>query len=210
MSPFDGVVVLLTLALLVATRRAAWQVARRRPLAVALLACAVAALRLMQVSLPGGVELELLGAALTLLMLGSAAGSWALCAGLVLAALARGVWPVTVGADLLTTVLLPGLIIAGLLLLRRHHRVREPFVYFLGIGFGGAGLTMLAASLSRWLLETLGGAGNAAALSDAYLLAAPMMMFAEGFVTGALVTGAVVYAPELLETWDDATLPGPR
>jgi uncharacterized membrane protein len=126
----------------------------------------------------------------------------------VRAALARGAGPAAPGADLLATVLLPGLIIPGLLLLRRHHQVREPFVYFLGIGFGGAALTMLAASLSRWLLETLTGGGHAAALSDAYLLAAPMMMFAEGFLTGALVTGAVVYAPELLETWDDATLPG--
>jgi uncharacterized membrane protein len=204
-TPTDALFLTSTVALLWITRGAAWAVARRRPLGVALLACVVALLRLMQVSLPGGVELELLGAALTLLMLGSAAGSWTLCSGLALAALARGAWPLAPGADLLATVLLPGLIIPGLLLLRRHYRVREPFVYFLGIGFGGAALTMLAASLSRWLLA---GAGNAAALSDAYLLAAPMMMFAEGFLTGALVTGAVVYAPELLETWDDATLPG--
>jgi len=207
-TPTDGLFLTLVLALLWTTRRAAWAVARRRPLAVALLACTVTSLRMMHISLPGGVELELLGAALTLLMLGSAAGSWTLCIALALAALAYGAWPVAPGADLLATVLLPGLIIPGLLLLRRHYRVREPFVYFLGIGFGGAALTMLAASLSRWLLETLAGAGNAAALSDAYLLAAPMMMFAEGFLTGALVTGAVVYAPELLETWDDATLPG--
>lgn len=61
-------------------------------------------------------------------------------------------------------------------------------------------------------LDPTGGdaGGDAAALSDAYLLAAPLMMFAEGFFTGALVTGAVVYAPEQLETWDDATLPGAR
>lgn len=208
MTPIDVLFLSLVLVMLWLTRRAAFAVASRRPFAVALLACVVASLHLMQVSLPGGVELELLGAALTLLMLGSAAGSWALCAGLALAALARGAWPTAPGADLLATVLLPGLIIPGLLLLRRHYRVREPFVYFLGIGFGGAALTMLVASLSRWLLETLAGGAPATALADVYLLAAPMMMFAEGFLTGALVTGAVVYAPELLETWDDATLPG--
>lgn len=210
MSSLDALLIALTLSLLWMTRRAALLVAMRRPLGVAMLACAVAALRMMQISLPGGVELELLGAALALLMLGTAAGSWAVCAGLGLAAVARGSWPAAPGADLLATVLLPGLIISGLLMLRRRHRIREPFVYFLGIGFGGGALTMLAASLSRWLLASLAGSGNAAALSDAYLLAAPMMMFAEGFYTGALVTGAVVYAPELLETWDDETLPGAR
>lgn len=208
MGTLDAVLGVTTLMLLWATRRAAMAVAMRRPLGVGLMAVTVAMLQLMQVQLPGDIGLQLLGATLALLMLGSAAGIWTLCAALLLAMVARGAWPAAPGADLLATVLLPGLIIPGLLLLRRHHRVREPFVYFFGIGFGGAALTMLAASLSRWLLETLAGGAPAAALADAYLLAAPMMMFAEGFLTGALVTGAVVYAPELLETWDDATLPG--
>ncbi|MCU0756256.1 MAG: energy-coupling factor ABC transporter permease [Xanthomonadales bacterium] len=207
MSALDLVLISAVVLLLGQTRRAAWQVARRRPLAVGLMACGIASLRLMQVELPGGVELELLGAALALLMLGSAAGSWTLCGGMLLAAAARGQWPGEPGAELLATVLLPGLIIPGLLLLRRSYRIREPFVYFLGIGFGGAALTMLAASLSHWVMASWAGLGTAAALSDAYLLAAPLMMFAEGFLTGALITGAVVYAPELLETWDDATLP---
>lgn len=208
MSALDAILILSTVALLWATRRAAAAVAMRRPWSVGLLAVGIASLRVMQISLPGGVELELLGATLALLMLGSAAGSWTLCAGLALAAVARGSLPLAPGTDLLATVLLPGLIVSGLLLWRRRYRIREPFVYFLGIGFGGASLTMLAASLSHWLLASWAGTGSAASLSDAYLLAAPMMMFAEGFLTGALVTGAVVYAPELLETWDDRTLPG--
>lgn len=210
MSPLDTGLLLASVLLLAATRRAALAVALRRPWSVGLLAGAIAVLRLMQVQLPGGVELHLLGATVAILMLGSAAGSWVLCSGIALASLARGSWPAAPGADLLTGVLLPALIVAALLLLRRHYRIREPFVYFLGIGFGGAALTMLSACLVHWLLASWADLGSAAARSDAYLLAAPMMMFAEGFLTGALVTGAVVYAPELLETWDDATLPGAR
>ena len=80
------------------------------------------------------------------------------------------------------------------------------FVYVLVQGFLGGALAIAASNLGKYLAAAwleLPGAGF-------YLLATPLMMFGEAFLTGGAMALIVVYRPHWCSTFDDARYLRPR
>lgn len=150
-----------------------------------------------------------LGTTTVTLLLGAPLALWigtlAQLADLIL----RGGDPAMLLVDSLFNVSLP--VAVTLLVLRAALRwgPRNLYIYLLGVGFLGAGLSMLAVCLVLLLLMTLAGHLDSLAGWSPALL--PLMMFPEGFVNGALVTMLAVYAPGWMKTFDDRHfLPDPE
>lgn len=80
---------------------------------------------------------------------------------------------------------------------------KNPFTYFLGVGFFGAMLSCLWLGLVSGLLLAL--PGNQALLASwwEYKLLFVLMMFPEGFCNGAVATVLTVLWPELVKTYRD-------
>lgn len=82
-------------------------------------------------------------------------------------------------------------------------RFKNPFTYFLGVGFFGAGLGIQAMTLTALLLFWLTGAELLFDLLTEHYLITLLLMFPEGFVNGTLATLLTVLHPDLLRTYRD-------
>lgn len=113
----------------------------------------------------------------------------------------RGGDPTLLLADSLINVSLPAAVTALTLRLAVRHAPRNLFVYLLGVGFLGAGASMLAVCVTGLLLVVLAGQlSSLAGWSPALVL---LLMFPEAFINGALVSMLAVYAPDWMKTFDD-------
>ncbi|MDR3419238.1 MAG: hypothetical protein P4L83_23925 [Nevskia sp.] len=104
-------------------------------------------------------------------------------------------------ADSLLNVSLPVAMTAMVLRLAVRHGPRNLYVYLLGVGFLGGGLSMLAVCLCTLLLIALGG--HLSSLEGWPPAMVLLLMFPEGFVNGALVSLFAVYVPGWMKTFDD-------
>lgn len=148
---------------------------------------------LMRFEMPGGVQLHLLGMTTVTLVFG-----WQL--GLVLGAmsglvlLALGSWsPALLALNLVLTVLLPTLVTVTLLWLINRLRRTNLFVYLLGLGFAGGGLSLFASlQAGGWLMGP-----------DFDHAVTLLLIFPEGFLNGTLVTALAVFYPRIMRTYDE-------
>lgn len=103
--------------------------------------------------------------------------------------------------DACVGVTVPMLVTMAVLRLAVRWGPRNLYVYLLGVGFLGGGLSMCAYSLTQlgllWLAQDWHSLQQ---WSPALML---LVMFPEGFVNGALVTGLAVYYPDWMKTFDD-------
>lgn len=191
-------------ALLAAIWHAPWRLVVAMPLRSHLIFGAVVALLIlwrMNGPVATGVHLHLLGMTTATLLLGL---PLAVITGTLTAlgyAVFGGLPSSLVLAHALVNVLVPALVTTGLLHLVMRHGPRNLFIYMLGVGFIGGGLSMLAAVLMTMLLLAISGAGDVMRewMSPIMLLA----MFPEGFLNGAVVSSLAVYRPDWLKTFDD-------
>ena len=154
---------------------------------------AVALLWTLQVELPGGATLHLLGMTTVTLMFG-----WELAvvlgalAGLALAV--AGTWSfAALPVNFALVALVPVATTMALLAAANALRRTNLFVYMLGLGFAGGGLALGASlALGAWLTGT--------DLDHAVVL---LMVFPEGFINGTVVSAMAVFLPGLLRTYDD-------
>jgi uncharacterized membrane protein len=158
-------------------------------------AALVAALWGLRAELPEGLAFHFLGAAVLYLMFGArlALAGMALASALA-CALGGGdwsAWPALWLAD--------GAVPVACAL--AAHRALErfappnPFVYFFGAAFAGAGLSMIASLAAHRLL------GESV---EPFVALGLMLGFGEAFLTGALVTLFVVYRRDWVSTFDDS------
>lgn len=77
------------------------------------------------------------------------------------------------------------------------------FVFIFVIGFAGAALTIMLQGVIASLTMVLAGAYSAEFLVGEYLPYFLLLGFAEGWLSGALVTLMVVYRPEWVVAFDD-------
>ena len=192
------------LALLLALLRAPWRLLLSASIRSHLLLGTTVLLTFFwQMSAPMApeVQLHLLGMTTVTLLLGA---PLAILAGSLAAA---GVTALSGGEaaqvlpHALVNATVPALTTHALLHLILRHGPRNIFMYMLGVGFFGGGLTMLAVLLSTAVLLALMGQAHVMTdwLSPLMLLA----IFPEGFLNGAVVSSLAVYKPDWLKTFDD-------
>ena len=82
-------------------------------------------------------------------------------------------------------------------------RFKNPFTYFLGIGFFGAMISCLLIGLGALLLFSITGSELALASTREHFLVFALMTFPEGFINGALATLLTVLWPDMVKTYRD-------
>lgn len=150
-----------------------------------------------------GITLHYLGMTTASLLFGwalaSVAGALALLVLVLLQQASLEALPVT----WLLTAVVPALTVSGLLWLLERSRVRNLFVFLLGVGFAGAMVTTLALAVSG--LAVLALAGQQAMVDDA-LAHAPLLLlllFSEGFLNGAATSTITVYWPHMVRGFNE-------
>lgn len=154
---------------------------------------------LLPQTLPQGLQIQLSGACLLVLMLG-----WPLAV-LVLVVVAMVVW-VLGEAELAVVVsqwlwvgLVPATLALGIGALLRRWLPANLFIYTLGRAFMG---TAVAVFLSGVLMELLHRLAGAPAMEQA-LVGRWLMAWGDAFLTGMFAAIFVAFAPQWLATWSD-------
>jgi uncharacterized membrane protein len=120
------------------------------------------------------------------------------------AAFGRGSWT-SLGADALLMAALPAAVSWGFYRLLDRRLPNHFFIYVLGNGFFGAGLSVAAIGLATTAVMVAAGAYSLDYLLTHYTPYATLLIsWAEAFSTGMAVTVMAVYRPAWLETFDDA------
>lgn len=188
------------LALLVALGLQPWRMLRGALLTPALAAVALLPwLWLLPQKMPQGLQIQLSGASLLVLMLG-----WPLAV-LVLALVGLVVWAVgQAGAEPVLSQwvwvgLVPATLALGIGAVLRRWLPPNPFVYTLGRGFlGTAAAVFLSGALMVWLHRLVGVPELEHALVGRWLMA-----WGDAFLTGMFSAIFVAFAPQWLATWSD-------
>jgi uncharacterized membrane protein len=155
---------------------------------------------LLPQKMPQGLQVQLSGACLLVLMLG-----WPLAV-LVLAGVAGVVWWVgqTEAEAVLSQWVWIGLVPATLSLgfgaLLRRWLPPNPFIYTLGRGFIGTAVSVFLAGVLLEALQSLAGLPA----RDQSLVARWLMAWGDAFLTGGLGAIFVAFVPQWLATWSDA------
>lgn len=190
------------LAVLRAPWRALLAVAARQHV---LFACVLALALLWSIAFRpvAGIELHLLGMTAVTLLFGWALASLAGAATLGLLLLAGRQAPDALPLAWLLGVVVPALTVTLLVHWLERSRVRNLFVFLLGVGFGGAMLTVLATALAG--LAVLWAGGQQVLVGEALAQAAmlPLFLFPEGFINGAAVSTLTVYFPQVVRAFNE-------
>lgn len=103
----------------------------------------------------------------------------------------------------LITVMVPALVTHAIMRWERRRNFRNFFAYIFFCGFFGAGASVLAAGMTMVVLLWLTGVYDWYHLQHDYVRYLPLFVLPEGFVNGVVVTGLMVFHPELLTTLDE-------
>ncbi len=152
----------------------------------------------------GSASFHLLGAGALCLTAGPAL---ALIGGAVVVAIVMLLRELSIahaGVAFAVLVAIPVAVQTGVLLLTRRLMPRRPFAYFFVVAFAGAALAFYAAAIVAQGLAAFTDP-EVPPVAPAYDLAlvALLLAFAEGTLTGMLLTLAVVYRPRWVATFDD-------
>jgi uncharacterized membrane protein len=149
--------------------------------------------------MPAGLQVQLSGASLLVLMLG-----WPLAV-LVLTLVALMVWAAGPGgfglvlSQWIWIGLVPATLAMGLGALLRRWLPPNLFIYTLGRGFL---VTAVAVFASGGIMDALYRLGGAVTLEQA-LVARWLMAWSDAFLTGMVAAVGVAFAPQWLATWSD-------
>ena len=145
-----------------------------------------------------GVMLHLTGATIATLLVGAGPACWVMAvaslAGVLMGAAWHG-WAL----DFLVTGALPVGVTAVFSRAVRRWLPHNIFVYVMGNAFFAAAVAMAASVLAKFAVVAWLGSRSAAA----YLVATPLLMLAEAFLTGTLMAVIVVYRPQWCASFDD-------
>jgi uncharacterized membrane protein len=154
---------------------------------------------LLPQQMPQGLQIQLSGACLLVLMLG-----WPLAV-LVLITIAGTVWGIgreSAAAVLAQSVwvgLLPATLALGFGAALRRWLPPHPFVYTLGRAFLGTAASVFLAGVLMEAVQWLAGMPS----RELSLVARWLMAWGDAFLTGMLAAIAVAFAPQYLATWSD-------
>lgn len=155
---------------------------------------------LLPQKMPQGLQIQLSGACLLVLMLG-----WPLAV-LVLAGVALTVWAVGQASPQSALVqwvwigLVPATLALGIGAVLRRWLPPNPFVYTLGRAFIGTAAAVFASGLLLEGLQSLAGEP----VRELSLVARWLMAWGDAFLTGMFGAIFVAFVPQWLATWSDA------
>ncbi len=157
----------------------------------------------LRAGLSPGLTIHIFGMTVVTLMLG-----WALAivAGLLalLMVVITGREPLLLfAANGLITVMMPALVSHGIMVWERRRNFRNFFAYIFFCGFFGAAIAVALAGCTMVLMLWASGTYSWYQLVQEYLQYLPLIMLPEAFVNGTVVTGLMVFNPELLLTLDE-------
>jgi uncharacterized membrane protein len=192
---------LALIALVIALSLRPWRMLRGALLTPALAAVVLLPwLWLLPQKMPQGLQIQLSGASLLVLMLG-----WPLAVP-VLALVTLAVWAIghndaaTVLSQGVWIGLAPATITLGIGQALRRWLPPNPFVYTLGRGFLGTAAAVFLSGVVLELLHRLVGG----AVQEQVLIARWLMAWGDAFLTGMFTAIFVAFAPQWLATWSDA------
>ncbi|SFR62536.1 Uncharacterized membrane protein [Marinobacter daqiaonensis] len=192
--------------LVTAVRQTSWAGLRSSPrLQHCLFGAAVALGSLWQLraGLSPGLSIHIFGMTAVTLMLGWPLAVFSGLLALVIVVV-TGHEPLSLFAvNGLITVMVPALVTHGIMRWERHRNFRNFFAYIFFCGFFGAGAAVASAGVTMVLLLWLTGVYDWYHLVHDYLRYLPLFVLPEGFVNGTVVTGLMVFQPELLTTLDE-------
>lgn len=109
----------------------------------------------------------------------------------------------TVPVDFLLSVALPVSWTWIMLWLIDRWKYKNPFTYFLGVGFFGAMASSLLMGLAALLLFSFSASEVQLAMAKEHFMVFVLLMFPEGFSNGAIATVMAVLWPDILKTYND-------
>jgi len=109
----------------------------------------------------------------------------------------------SIGINGLTMIIVPALFSEWVLHLSRRHLPKNLFLYVLGNGFLCSAIAILLTVLLGTALLLALGPYSWKMLQYSYLVAAPIIMLAEAFMTGVLITAFTVFQPQAVLNFSD-------
>ena len=109
----------------------------------------------------------------------------------------------TLPTDFLLSVLIPVCWAWIVLWLIDRWKFKNPFTYFLGVGFFGAMTSVIWTGLAALLLFWVSGSTLQLAATKEHFILFFLLMFPEGFTNGTIATAMTVLWPEILKTYHD-------
>lgn len=109
----------------------------------------------------------------------------------------------TVPVDFLLSVAVPVSWTWVMLWLIDRWKFKNPFTYFLGVGFFGAMTSSLLMGLAAILLFSLSASEIQLAMTKEHFMVFVLLMFPEGFSNGCIATVMAVLWPDMLKTYND-------
>lgn len=103
----------------------------------------------------------------------------------------------------LLTAVAPATAVTLLLHLLERSRVRNLFVFLLGVGYGGGMLAALALVIAALLTLAGAGRGDLVAMAFDHVALLPLFLFSEGFINGAALTTITVYFPGVVRGFNE-------
>jgi len=82
-------------------------------------------------------------------------------------------------------------------------KFKNPFTYFLGVGFFGAMASSLLMGVAAILLFSISASDIQLAMTKEYFMVFVLLMFPEGFSNGCIATVLAVLWPDMLKTYND-------
>jgi uncharacterized membrane protein len=151
-----------------------------------------------------GLAFHLLGATACTLLFGRELAFFAMLLVVVTQLITRTIEPWAFSLNVLTMAAFPVALSHASLRLVQRHLPANFFIYIFAAAFFGGALAMVATGVLASVLLSLAGAYAREYLWSEYLLWFVLMSWAEAFLTGGLMTLAVVYRPSWVATFDEA------
>ncbi len=151
-----------------------------------------------------GFNFHILGATLFVLMFGWRIASAILTLIMLISFFEDGADFVALGINGLLMIAIPVLFTEWLLRFSQRNLPKNLFFYVLWNGFLCAGLAIVLNVTATTLLLLLLSHYTWPEVQHHYLIAAPIIMLTEAFMTGMLITAFTVFQPEAVESFSDA------
>jgi uncharacterized membrane protein len=150
-----------------------------------------------------GFNFHLLGATLFVLMFGWRIALTMLSLVMLVTWVYRGMPLLTLGINGLLMIFIPVIFSQWVLILSQRYLPKNFFMFVLGNGFLCGGISMMVTIVSVTLTLLLLSPYTWQSIQHNYLIAAPIIMFAEAFTTGAIITAFTVSQPQAVANFSD-------